>query len=203
MLLQPAFPKSCLSCAPTLSGRDDCCVSKSVGDFTMFSPKSIANYFLELAAASGESLNPIKLQKLVYYAHGWYSGYTKKPLIDEAVEAWQYGPVIPSLYHEFKRFGSGVIRGKAVEYVGFGSPAAVIPPADPDIRKFLTNVWNSYGRYTGVALSEMTHASGTPWDTTWSKCPGVRGQDIPFEHIINWFGAAVAKTQQPVAKLEC
>lgn len=165
----------------------------------MYSPKSIANYFLELAQATGESISPMKLQKLVYYAHGWYAGYTQQPLIDEAVEAWQYGPVIPSLYHEFKRFGSGEIKGKAKDFDQRG-PVEVATPPEQHVRTFLSNVWNSYGGYTGVTLSEMTHAVGTPWDVTWSKCPGVRGQDIPFDRIVDWFGAAAAKTQQQAAQ---
>lgn len=164
----------------------------------MFNPKSIANYFLELAAANGQSISPMKLQKLVYYAHGWYAGYTNQPLINEAVEAWQYGPVIPSLYHEFKRFGSGSIQGKAVEFDALGVREAT-PPTDPQIRTFLTNVWNSYGRYTGIALSEMTHATGTPWDQTWSQCNGLRGVDIPFHQIASYFKTAVEKTAQQKA----
>ena len=165
----------------------------------MHSPKSVANYFLELADAKGESISPMKLQKLVYYAHGWYAGYTQQPLIDEAVEAWQYGPVIPSLYHEFKRFGAGDIKGKAIDF-DLRGPTEVATPSDQKIRTFLENVWKSYGGYTGVTLSEMTHAIGTPWDVTWGKCPGVRGQDIPFTQIVEWFGAAVAKTQQQVVE---
>ncbi len=161
----------------------------------MFSPKTIANYFLELAAANGEAITPMKLQKLVYYAHGWYAGYTGQPLINEAVEAWQYGPVIPSLYHEFKQFGSGPISGKAYEYDAGGvRPAA--PPADPEIRTFLQNVFASYGKYSGIRLSEMTHAAGTPWDLTWSECKGMRGVDIPFPRIVEHFKETAAKAQQ-------
>lgn len=165
------------------------------GGHRVFNPKSIANYFLDLAKASGKPISPMKLQKLVYYAHGWYAGYTRQPLINEAVEAWQYGPVIPSLYHEFKRFGSGQIHGKAMIFDNVGVREAPTP-SDPAICTFLNNVWNSYGPYEGITLSEMTHASGTPWDVTWSECQGVRGADIPFERISNWFGEAVAKTQQ-------
>lgn len=161
----------------------------------MHDPKSIANYFLELAAASGEAITPMKLQKLVYYAHGWYAGYTQQPLINESVEAWQYGPVIPSLYREFRQYGSGEIKSKATEVGLFGSSEVPIP-ADPHIRAFLTNVWNSYGKYTGIALSEMTHASGTPWDQTWGSNPGMRGLDIPFPCIAAWFGEAAAKAKQ-------
>lgn len=160
----------------------------------MFSAKSIANYFLELATASGQSISPMKLQKLVYYAHGWYAGYTDRPLINEAVEAWQYGPVIPSLYHEFKRFGSGDIQCKAFEYDALGVREASTP-SDPDIRTFLQNIFNSYGKYSGIRLSEMTHAAGTPWDTTWSACKGMRGVDIPFPTMASYFKEAVQKSQ--------
>ncbi|MGY2286705.1 SocA family protein [Pseudomonas gingeri] len=167
----------------------------------MFDAKSIANYFLELAAARGESISPMKLQKLVYYAHGWYAGYTDQPLINEAVEAWQYGPVIPSLYHEFKRFGSGEIAGKAFEYDALGVREAAVP-ADPEIRTFLQNVYNSYGRYSGIRLSEMTHASGTPWDMTWSAAKGVRGVDIPFPMIAAHFKEATQKAQNGQAAVQ-
>lgn len=161
----------------------------------MLSPKSIANYFLDLAAAAGESITPMKLQKLVYYAHGWYAGYTGRPLIDETVEAWQYGPVIPSLYREFRHFGSGDIKSRATDF-GLSGCTEVPIPADADIRAFLSNVWKSYGGYTGIALSEMTHAAGTPWDETWSEAPGLRGMDIPFPRIKQWFGEAAAKAQK-------
>ena len=57
----------------------------------MFSPKAIANFFLSLAKQSGEAITPMKLQKLVYYAHGWFAGHTGTPLINETVEAWHTG----------------------------------------------------------------------------------------------------------------
>lgn len=161
----------------------------------MISPKSIANYFLELAAASGQAISPMKLQKLVYYAHGWYAGYTNMPLIDEPVEAWQYGPVIPSLYHEFKPFGSSNIQGKAKDFTPSGF-CETPSPTDPNIRSFLENVWRNYGPYTGIALSEMTHATGTPWYETWSRCAGMKGVDIPFEVIQRHFKEAIEKTAQ-------
>jgi uncharacterized phage-associated protein len=156
----------------------------------MLSPKSIANFMIDLANNEGQSLDPMKLQKLVYYAHGWYAGYSGQPLIDEEIEAWPYGPVIPSLYDEFKRFGSGRITGKATVF-SEGRLCEVPPPGDPNIRSFLQNVWRSYGRYTGMALSEMTHAQGSPWDVTRKETNGMRGADIPFERIRDHFIEAV------------
>ena len=165
----------------------------------LYTPKSLANYFLDLAKASGQSISPMKLQKLVYYAHGWYAGYTGEPLIDEQVEAWQYGPVIPSLYHEFKRFGAGDITGKAMDFEGIELREVPVP-ADAGILKFLDSVWKNYGQFTGVKLSEMTHAPEGPWDQTWKRVAGMRGADIPFECIAKHFEATVEKTRQRSAQ---
>lgn len=165
-----------------------------------YSAKSIANFFLEHAKEAGQSISPMKLQKLVYYANGWYAGYTGKPLIDETVEAWQYGPVIESIYHEFKRFGSGPITERATEMDWDSLDEQEIPaPTDESIRKFLASIWSSYGKYTAVALSEMTHAPDSPWAKTWT---GVRGKDIPFDLIKSHFREAVEIAKQKRAAIE-
>lgn len=161
----------------------------------LYSPKSIANYFIDLAKARGERLSPMKLQKLVYYALGWYAGHTGRPLVDEPVEAWQYGPVIPSLYQEFRKFGSGQITERATELDDNFELREVPPPDDPNVRKFLDNVWSSYGHFTAIKLSDMTHAEGGPWDQTWSESLGVRGTDIPFERIKQYFQSAAEKAK--------
>jgi uncharacterized phage-associated protein len=160
-----------------------------------FSTKSIANYFIDRAKDSGEKLSPMKVQKLVYYAMGWFAGYTGKPLVDDAVEAWQYGPVFPDLYHAFKKFGSGAITEKATELDINFEDIEIPAPDDPNVRKFLDNIWASYGKYTAVKLSEMTHAAGSPWDLTWQNSGGVRNKDIPFEVIQNHFKQAVDKAK--------
>ena len=158
--------------------------------------KSIANYFLDLARAAGDSISPMKLQKLVYYAHGWYVGNTGNPLIDESVQAWQYGPVIPSLYQEFKRFGAGKIEAKATDF----DPAEcdfteVSIPDDPNLRRFLDSVWTNYGKFTGARLSEMTHAADGPWDITRRESKGVRNTEIPLARIAEHFAKAVQEAK--------
>lgn len=167
----------------------------------MFSAKAIANFFLNEAKQRGELLSPMKLQKLVYYAHGWFAGHTGKPLIDETVEAWQYGPVIASLYHEFKRFGSGSITGKATAFDARDFEMIEVPvPVDLSVQQYLRNVWESYGKFTATRLSEMTHAPDGPWDQTWKRNEGVRGADIPFELIRVHFKAATENSAKRAAE---
>ncbi|MFC0184306.1 Panacea domain-containing protein [Pseudarcicella hirudinis] len=75
----------------------------------MYSALAIASKFIDLGIQSGKPVSPMKLQKIVYFAQGVHLARYQKPLIDEAVEAWTYGPVIPSLYHTFKHLGNSPI----------------------------------------------------------------------------------------------
>src|SRR3977135_2921517 len=93
-----------------------------------FDAKAVANFFLDLAKAEGQPLTPMKLQKLVYYPHGWRLGIVGKALLNEQIEAWEFGPVIPSLYHEFKEFGDQPITRKArkIKLLGGKRPGAIL-----------------------------------------------------------------------------
>ncbi|MGB3470498.1 MAG: type II toxin-antitoxin system antitoxin SocA domain-containing protein [Erythrobacter sp.] len=161
-----------------------------------YSAKAIANTMLDIAEAHGETLSPLKLLKLVYIAHGWHLGFTKEPLVeDELAEAWQYGPVFPGIYHEFKKFGRSPIRGRAteIEFPDIGSngeidlnPSVATPcveKSDAFVMQLLEKVWSQYGRYSAIALSNLTHKEQTPWHRKHSDAENLRNVDIPNEMI--------------------
>lgn len=153
--------------------------------------KAIANAFLDFAEADGVRLSPLKLQKLVYIAHGWHLAINDAPLVDdEFPEAWQYGPVYPSLYHEFKEFGRGSITSRATDFQRDGSGPldfqVVVPsvdPSDDNTNEFLKTVWSKYGGFSGFALSEATHKDGTPWSDVRAESGGTRNADIRDELV--------------------
>lgn len=139
-----------------------------------YDPKSIANYFIERAAAEKKLLTPLQIIKLVYIAHGWHLGLRNAPLINEAPQAWKYGPVIPSLYHSLKAFGNEGVSGPVTafrqadgDWIVDLREVTVPPPDDPAIRGFLKSVWTAYGHLSGLQLSALTHASNTPWQKAW------------------------------------
>src|SRR3569833_3739547 len=78
-----------------------------------YDAKAVANYILDIADERGVAVSPMKLLKLVYFSHGWHLAVTGKPLLNEQVEAWKFGPVVSELYHEFKAFGNSPINGRA------------------------------------------------------------------------------------------
>jgi uncharacterized phage-associated protein len=118
---------------------------------------AIANYFYYRSRAEGFDIDPLKMQKLLYFANGWHLAVYGKPLIREPIRAWQYGPVIESVYHAFKGYGARSISEP------FDPENFEIPPDDFETREFLNRVWANYGGYTGVELSNLSHDPDGPW----------------------------------------
>lgn len=158
--------------------------------------KAVANEFLSLAKADGKTVSPMKLLKLVFFAHGWYLAFKEQPLIQERVEAWQYGPVIPVLYHTFKRFGNDPITEEAKEWrIQNGKLACFTPriePSDDDpspaeAKVLIGKVWETYGQHSAAQLSNATHLPGAPWQKIYR--PGVKSLIIPDDVIRDYYDA--------------
>jgi uncharacterized phage-associated protein len=129
----------------------------------MESAFSVANYFIKKSLEDKTEMTPMKLIKLVYIANGWYLALTKHPLFPERIEAWKYGPVIPSIYHAFKYYYNNQITNLYTD-VFDDTPM----PEDSDVISFLNKIWDVYGRYDGLQLSSLTHQKNTPWDIAWN-----------------------------------
>lgn len=164
--------------------------------------KAVANFFLYQRDKSGVSISPLKLQKLIYIAHGWHWALHHTPLIhDEHVEAWRFGPVYPSIYHEFKHLGNDPIQEMATEIeliidqenesltgTNYRIYKPDIPLEDDTAREFLMQVWDAYKNFSAIELSNMTHALGTPWHETTSGGTRIkRNEHIPEQTIKNYY----------------
>lgn len=124
--------------------------------FFMKNPSEIANYFIS-KYGKGNNLTPMKLIKLVYIAYGWYLALTKgEKLVQEQPQAWNLGPVFPSLYEALKNYGNKEVNDLI--------PITVSSDLfDKSLEKFLNIIWQSYGNYDGIYLSSITHSKKTPW----------------------------------------
>jgi uncharacterized phage-associated protein len=149
----------------------------------------------------------MKLQKLVYYAHGWHLALTGRPLLNDSVEMWEYGPVIPNLYKEFRGFGNKPIDIMASDPVvsskdedfGFPEFSWTYPRIETDTddsdddkeiaKSIIKRVWDTYGKLSATKLSNMTHAEGTPWALMFKGLGGVKrlSPQIPNDLIEKCF----------------
>ncbi len=126
--------------------------------FDFHTPSSVANKLLELAAAQRDTLTPLQLTKLVYLSHGFMLGLHSRPLVNESAEAWTYGPMFRSLYRAVKEFRSDPVRGP-------------LPDGESQFDELEENVirqvYEKYGRQSGLALSRLTHQANSPW--SWAR----------------------------------
>jgi uncharacterized phage-associated protein len=135
----------------------------------MTSVLTVANEILDKADASGMPLSPLKLMKLAYIGQGWALGITGRPLFEDRIEAWKYGPVIPELYRATKKYGSGTVTERLL------APRA--DRIDAELDGLLASVLEKYGQLSGVALSNLTHRPGSPWSQVWNE--NIMHNEIP------------------------
>jgi uncharacterized phage-associated protein len=160
---------------------------------TKYTPIELANTFLE-KYSGGIGIEHMKLQKLCYYAHGWWLAYKDEPFLSEEPQVWQYGPVFNSLYHLLSHFGR-----KSILEPQKANPLLqkLETIKDEEINQLIDWVWNRYSNYSAETLSEMTHAKGTPWRILAEKhsfrVP--RNLDIPDNLIKEFFKKEAAKLQ--------
>lgn len=180
-----------------------------VSDMT-YTPQHIANYFLDRAAQEERRLTVLKLLKLVYIAYGWSLALREERLFNERIEAWQHGPVIPSIYHEFKHSGSNPIIANSVTVdfqekdgkLALDVQTPRVPQSDHDTLYILDTVWKSYKDFPAWTLRELTHQPDTPWSKVYRE--GSRGiilqdEDIR-EHYVERIGRYVEAARSTEAR---
>ena len=85
-------------------------------------------------------------------------------LFEEEIQAWKYGPVIPSIYYEFKNFTRKIITKKSNEFKENGNTYyPKIFQEDIELEELLTVVWKIIEKKSGVNLIKLTHKRNTPW----------------------------------------
>lgn len=136
-----------------------------------YTPQHIANYFLTKSFDEGIPMSPLKLLKIVYIAYGWYHALKGAKLFHEPIEAWEHGPVVPTLYHEFKHYRKSPITELAEEYDASmeSSYLPTVPENDGELRLILDKVWASYKMFSAWALRNKTHEVGGPWHKVYDR----------------------------------
>lgn len=129
---------------------------------------AVGNEFLKLAASEPQfPVDQMKLQKLLFYAHAWNLAYDQGPLFENDFEAWPWGPVVRDVYVQTKAYGRGPVTGRLTELsVHDGDGVTISSPdgvGNEHLAGFLKSVWDTMKGYTGIQLSNSTHAPGEPW----------------------------------------
>ncbi|MBI3441572.1 MAG: SocA family protein [Proteobacteria bacterium] len=119
-----------------------------------YSASEVAKYLRALTnPEDGDLLSNLKLQKLCYYAQGIGIATRGVPLFSDEIEAWQHGPVVPSVYQEYKEHGANDIPPPV------GLDSSIFTKADINL---MNDVYDEYGQFSAWKLRNMTHQE-PPW----------------------------------------
>lgn len=140
----------------------------------------IANKIIASTDTSqGDLISNLKLQKLLYYCQGFFLAATGERLFDNSIEAWQYGPVVSEVYHNFKHFGNGEIS------ISADTQLIELKPTEEAL---FNEVLDEYAQFSAIKLMNMTHDE-SPWKNTFPEKPQAV---IPDEVIIEYFKNQIA-----------
>ena len=134
----------------------------------MISIKNIVPIVILYCQSKGFTINPLKLQKLLYFIQAWHIVFFKKnPLWDELPEAWVNGPVYRSVYDIFKakfyRNSNILYRGNEESLLDELAKRTRMSELTDEQQKLLFSVLDVYGAMSDEKLVISTH-SATPWN---------------------------------------
>ena len=153
----------------------------------MHDARSVANQLIRRGLAEQKNLTPMQVQKLVYFCHAWMLALCQRPLIEQPIEAWRYGPVVPDVYRSLRRYGGEPVRREI--------PDVQDREFDHQESSIIAQVFDLYSDFNGPQLSAMTHAVGTPWDQIWTRYGRSFDNAVIPDTIIEDYYAAEAQGQ--------
>lgn len=146
----------------------------------MYDALSIAYYIINYGNHRGMGISNLKLQKILYFVQANFlvSTHDHRPCFSDRIEAWDFGPVVPNVYHQYKVYGS-----------------AIIPPNPNDpLRSFYQEILeqdkgmidimvDQTASYSASQLVQLTH-NQSPWRNAYRpNC----NNEISNDSILHFF----------------
>lgn len=122
----------------------------------------------------GDSITNLKLQKLLYYLQGFWLAVYDRPLFDEEIEAWMYGPVVPRVYEAYRQYGKQAIP--------VDDDNDVLQLNTEDEEDLFDEVYNTFNRYSASALVMMTHE-----ERPWLSCKTIGAGSVISREVMKEF----------------
>lgn len=154
---------------------------------SMKMPKSalfISGEILKRGKEQGIGISNMSLQKLLFIANGAYLAKTGTSLINEPIEVWQYGPVVKTVYHEFKHYGNTDIKQIPLVY-----SLTADKNLDDTANEAIDFVIKIASELNAIQLSNWTHLPDSPW----SKAKDAGQSSIPNNIMEEYFKQFIKK----------
>ena len=156
----------------------------------MYNVLDVCRHVINYSNNQDYGISNLKLQKVLYFIQAYFLISTPEACFVEQIEAWDFGPIVPEVYNEYKQYGSGDIP-YITSYIQFDEEdiwnSARIDFSDniisDDDKKLIDMVVDKFSEYSATDLVTLTHRQA-PW-----KYAYVRGMNnaIKNESIKEYF----------------
>jgi uncharacterized phage-associated protein len=156
--------------------------------------RMVANFVLDFCESKGRQVTNLALQKIVFFCHVWSLIFLGRPLVRHKFEAWEFGPVLPYLYREFRELDRAAITRRATELDPFSGRKRVVDYRfDADTHRLLCEVVDFYSRLGAGDLVRLSHSKGGPWHNVWHhQGPINPGMKMDDTEIVTFYSKAPA-----------
>jgi len=137
----------------------------------------VCRYVINYSNRKDYGVSNLKLQKLLYFIQVYFllNSDNNEPCFSERIEAWDFGPVVPVAYQEYKQYGSTDIPF-VDSYMDFdvNDPWNVsIIEFDEDCitekdKNLINDVVTRLADYSATDLVDITHHQA-PWKDVYVK----------------------------------
>lgn len=150
----------------------------------MISVMEFANALMDRAIEKSVTMSHLKLQKLAYYCQGLHLAVHNTPIFTEEFEAWRHGPVVDTLYHEYKSHGDALIPHQ---------PGEAFFDLTPENQEMVDFVLDSLGNLGCWELVHRTHTEA-PWKDVYVPM-SYGGASITKDSMKNYFDTVLVSRQ--------
>lgn len=131
----------------------------------------VSRYVINYSNEKDSGISNLKLQKILYFIQAYFLTNTPngRPCFKEKIEAWDFGPVVPEAYREYKQYGSADIPAM-LSFIDFDDDdiwnsarkvfdSSVISDVD---KEMINAVVDKFANYSATDLVTLTHRQA-PW----------------------------------------
>ena len=149
----------------------------------------VSRYIINYSNLKDYGISNLKLQKILYFVQAYFLIQTSQPCFKDKIEAWDFGPVVPKAYCEYKQYGCGDIP-TVKSYIVFDENDIWNTKRiefeenyiDNDDKILINKVVDKFSDYSATDMVELTQHQ-TPWiDAILSQSNEIKNESI-FEYF--------------------
>ncbi len=139
-----------------------------------YSAFDLARYVLKKCIDEDHPISNLQLQKILYYIQECFLKEKDRKAFSEPIEAWQFGPVVPKVYDEYRIYG-----GRTIVWI-LDAPDNV--SIDKEDKVLIDGIVEEKRNLDPWEMVQETHKEGGAWAKIYDDGRGAY-KEIPTEMI--------------------